>query len=63
MISREQSRQKGKRRFNALPGFGLTLGFTPNFGVGADVRYHRVIYKNGPDTEYLLPMGKLVFIF
>ena len=28
MISREQSRQKGKRRFNALPGFGLTLGFT-----------------------------------
>ena len=28
MISRGQSRQKGKRRFNALPGFGLTLGFT-----------------------------------
>jgi sulfate transport system permease protein len=28
VISREQKRQKGKRRFNALPGFGLTLGFT-----------------------------------
>ncbi len=44
-------------------GGGLTLGLTPSFGIGGDIRYHRIMYSNGPDTEYLLPEGKLVFMF
>jgi opacity protein-like surface antigen len=44
-------------------GGGLTVGITPGFGIGVDVRYHDIIYTHGPDTTYLLPEGKLAFFF
>jgi opacity protein-like surface antigen len=44
-------------------GGGLEVSLSPALGIGADIRYHDIIYNSGPDTTYLLPEGKLILYF
>jgi opacity protein-like surface antigen len=44
-------------------GGGITIGLTPGIGIQADVKYHDIVYREGPDTRFLLPEGKLVILF
>jgi opacity protein-like surface antigen len=44
-------------------GGGLDIGVTPNFRLGADVRYHRIFYSEGDDTEYVIPALRLTLLF
>jgi opacity protein-like surface antigen len=43
-------------------GGGLEISLSPSLGIGADVRYHDIIYS-GTDTTYLVPSGKLILYF
>jgi opacity protein-like surface antigen len=44
-------------------GGGLLLHLTKDFGLGFDIRYHRIEYSDGPDTTYLTPGGRIALLF
>jgi hypothetical protein len=44
-------------------GGGLLVGLTDDFGIGFDVRYHRIIYSSGPDTTWITPSAKISLLF
>jgi opacity protein-like surface antigen len=44
-------------------GGGIDFGLTETFRMGVDVRYHRIFYSEGDDTEFVIPALRLSFLF
>jgi opacity protein-like surface antigen len=44
-------------------GLGTSLMLPQNFGLGFEVRYHKILYKAGNDVSWFAPAARLTFYF